>query len=88
MTNWAPVRVEITDRARRDIRGLDGRVRERVLRCIDFYARTGEGNVKRLQGGEDFRLRVGDYRIRFSIVSGELRVMLVLRVAHRREVYR
>ena len=34
-----------------------------------------------------WRVRVGDYRIVYAIEDGDL-VVLVLRIAHRREVYR
>lgn len=42
-----------------------------------------------LRGGERgrWRVRVGDYRIVYAIKDDEL-IVLVLRVAHRREVYR
>ena len=44
-------------------------------------------NVKALKGDiAGFRLRVGDYRIRFRRVGEE--VVQVVRVLHRREVYR
>jgi mRNA interferase RelE/StbE len=41
-----------------------------------------------LVGGEgELRIRVGEYRIVYDIIDEQL-VVLVLRVAHRREVYR
>lgn len=41
-----------------------------------------------LSGGDgEFRIRVGDYRIVYDVQDDEL-VVLVLRVGHRREVYR
>ena len=48
---------------------------------------TGEGDVKRLQDIEppEFRLRVGDYRVRFHDHGDTLHVTAV---KHRREVYR
>ncbi len=49
-----------------------------------FFA-TGAGDVKRLKGGAEFRLRSGDYRVRFSIRQDTIRV---LRVLHRSEAYR
>ena len=51
------------------------------------YLATGEGDVKRLQDVEppEFRLRVGDYRIRFRDLGDSI---LVLAVKHRREAYR
>ena len=45
------------------------------------------GNVKRLQDIDppEYRLRVGDYRVRFEL---EKEIMRVLRVRNRREAYR
>lgn len=41
-----------------------------------------------LKGGNgELRMRVGDYRVIYVLNDGEL-VVLVLRVGHRREVYR
>ncbi len=51
------------------------------------YLATGEGDVKRLQDivPPEFRLRVGDYRLRFHDLGDSI---LVLAVKHRREAYR
>ena len=57
--------------------------------------RTGEltdnpfgPGTKKLRGAEDlYRLRVGDYRVIYS-VDTKGRVVLLLLVGHRREVYR
>jgi mRNA-degrading endonuclease RelE of RelBE toxin-antitoxin system len=48
---------------------------------------TGEGDVKRLQDIDppEFRLRVGDYRVRFRDFDN---VIEILSVKHRREAYR
>ncbi len=45
------------------------------------------GSVK-LRGSSDlYRIRHADYRIIYSIKSGEL-IILIIKVAHRKEVYR
>jgi mRNA-degrading endonuclease RelE of RelBE toxin-antitoxin system len=51
------------------------------------FAETGEGDVKKLQGESgELRLRVGDYRVRFTEEHPDtLRIHAVL---HRREAYR
>jgi mRNA interferase RelE/StbE len=41
----------------------------------------------RLKGREEWRIRVGDYRIVYGI-DDEQRVVEILNVAHRRDVYR
>jgi mRNA interferase RelE/StbE len=44
--------------------------------------------VKKLSADEDlFRIRVGDYRIIYQIRDKEL-IVLVVKIGHRREVYR
>jgi len=69
-------------------RRLHGRLRDRIAAAIDGLAddpRPG-GSVK-LAGRNDYRIRVGDYRIVYA-VDGDERLVLVARIAHRREVYR
>jgi mRNA interferase RelE/StbE len=44
-------------------------------------------NVKKLQGREGYRLRVGDWRVIYEIQNAQL-VILVLKFAPRGEVYR
>ena len=45
------------------------------------------GGVVRLAGRDDFRIRVGDYRIVYAVDDAE-RLVVVARIARRREVYR
>lgn len=63
-------------------------MRERVGEAIDGLAAEPRprGAVK-LAGRDDFRIRVGDYRIVYA-VDDKKRLVLVARIAHRREVYR
>lgn len=42
---------------------------------------------KRLRGAKDYRLRVGEYRILYS-VDDDARLVEVIAVGHRRKVYR
>jgi mRNA interferase RelE/StbE len=74
--------------AERDIDGLDPVVRRRVLAAIGSLARDpfANPNVKVLNRG-GYRLRVGDWRVIYTLQDNVL-VVLVVRVAHRREAYR
>lgn len=68
---------------------MDAELRGRIVRAI----RLLEGDprhpgVIKMTGAEDlYRVRVGDWRIVYAIRDREL-VVLVIRMAHRREVYR
>ncbi|PCC52345.1 type II toxin-antitoxin system RelE family toxin [Brevibacterium aurantiacum] len=46
-----------------------------------------QGSIQLRGGDAELRIRVGDYGIIYDVYDGELHV-LVLRVGHRREVYR
>jgi mRNA interferase RelE/StbE len=67
--------------------GLDRSIARRVKQAIERFAETGAGNVKKLRGLDppEYRLRVGDYRVRFHLDDETVRV---LRVRNRREAYR
>jgi mRNA interferase RelE/StbE len=70
-----------------DLKRLDPPVARRILLMIDRYAVTRIGDVKRLQGAtSEFRLRVGDWRVRFTVEEPD--AMRILRVLHRSEAYR
>ena len=74
-----------------DMAALDKTTARRVQRAVERFAATGAGNVKRLQGIDppEFRLRVGDWRVRFrQDQRPEQHVIRILRVLHRREAYR
>ena len=45
------------------------------------------GSVQLVGGAGERRIRVGDYRVVYDIIEDEL-VVLVLRLGHRREIYR
>jgi mRNA-degrading endonuclease RelE of RelBE toxin-antitoxin system len=66
---------------------LDKGIARRIKHAVERFAGTGAGNVKRLQGIDppEYRLRVGDWRVRFAQVDETVRV---LRVLNRREAYR
>lgn len=63
-------------------------MRERVRDAIDALgAEPRPRGAGKLAGRDDFRIRVGDYRIVYG-VDDAARIVLVARIAHRREVYR
>lgn len=71
----------------KDLRRLDTGTRQRVRAAVRRYAESGHGDVKRLQDMvEEYRLRVGDWRVRFTL-DWASRTMTVQRVVHRSEAY-
>jgi len=77
------VQVSFTKRAMKDLRGIPKADALALMAKLGAYAKTGDGDVKKLQGRDGFRLRHGNYRALFQVMGD----VVVVRVAHRREVY-
>ena len=80
--------VVIDSRARKDLRRIDPPTRQRILRAIARLAQGAEltGDVKRLKGSREYRLRVGDWRVRFEREDRQL-IITVVRVMPRGRAY-
>ena len=80
--------IRIKESAAKELRRVAKPDRTRIVAAIDRLAETPhlgaalKGDLRGLR-----RLRVGDYRVVYEIRDEEL-VVLVIRVAHRRDAYR
>ena len=81
--------LEFTSSALREFRALDSQIQARVLRkIIGLQSNPFPSGNKKLQGMPGHhRIRVGDYRIVYR-VNGDRLVIVIVRVGHRREIYR
>lgn len=74
----------ITKAAAKDLRKLPKSDSLAMMEKLEAFAKSGVGDVKKLVGDENtYRLRHGNWRAIFEIIDG----VVVLRVAHRRDVY-
>ncbi len=82
-------RIVLSPMAARQLRKLDAQVRRRIQAALDLLAEQPRPpSATRLVGGAgEWRVRTGDYRIVYEIHDDEL-LVLVLRVGHRRDIYR
>ena len=80
--------IRIKQSAAKELKRVAGPDRARIASAIDRLARNPylgtalKGDLKGLR-----QLRMGDYRVLYEIRDDEL-IVLVIRVAHRRDVYR
>ena len=84
-----PFSIRFTPRALRDFSTLDKTAQQRLRRHID---RLGENpfpsGAKKLHAEEPYyRIRVGDYRVIYQVKADQLAI-IVVKIGHRREVYR
>ena len=83
----AQYRVELRPAAVRALRKVDPQMRERIQGAIALLAFDPRPPAsRRLTGRPGRRVRVGDYRILYTIADDMLLVVVVT-VGHRREVY-
>jgi mRNA interferase RelE/StbE len=81
--------VRLKRSAEKQIKVLPRDIADRVAVAINGLAANPRPNgSKKLKGlNSTYRIRVADYRIVYSIEDSEL-IIEVIKVAHRREVYR
>ena len=80
-------RVELTPAAARRLRKLDPQTGRRIAGAIELLARDPRPPASRqLRGRPGYRVRIGDYRLIYTIDDGVL-LVVVLRLGHRKDVY-
>ena len=81
-----PYEIRFHPEVRKLLARLDAATHRRMLEAIDTLTENPYRG-KKLQGVDvgQWRLRVGDYRIRYDIAED---VVFILRIGHRREIYR
>lgn len=85
------IQLLFTDQAEKQLSKLDISARLRIIASLDRLRDAYPvGDLRKMQGYDDlWRLRVGDYRVvmHIDLVTAFITIT-VIRVGHRREVYR
>ncbi len=81
--------LQIERRAEKDIDSLPREVAERAIRAIGTLRGNPRphGSVKLAGSANDWRIRIGDYRVLYEI-HDDRQLVRVMRVKHRRDAYR
>ena len=80
-------RIEVTPAAARQLRKLDRQQALRVRGAIELLAVDPRPpNSRPLRGRPGYRVRVGDYRLLYTIQDDVL-LVIVVRLGHRLDVY-
>ena len=80
-------RIELRPAAERALRKLDPQVRHRIQGAIALLAKDPRPpSARALQGRPGLRVRVGDYRIIYT-VDNDVLLVVVVRLGHRRDIY-
>lgn len=80
-------RIKLRPAALRSLRKLDPQVRRRVQGAIALLADDPQPpSAKKLKGRDAFRVRVGSYRVIYT-VEHDVLLVVVVTLGHRRDVY-
>lgn len=78
--------VKIKPKALKELKKLHKEVTERILKKVVFIKDIPQSFMKKLESKDIWSLRVGDYRVLIDVYE-EKRVIEVIKVGHRKEVY-
>ena len=85
----ASYRVELARSAAKDLRRIDRKWIPRIVAAIETLESDPRpaGCKKLVASDHTYRVRIGDYRVVYDIHDATL-IILVVRIRHRRDVYR
>ena len=83
------MQLEFSQKALKDIRTIDKIAAKQIVKKLQFFVESPEPlkyakKLTRFEGG-DYRFRIGVYRIVFDVIDENI---YVLRIQHRKEVYK
>ena len=83
--------IEFVKSARKEFERLPVKMQEKTAEALHLLAQNPYSEllkVKKMKGAADFyRIRLGEYRVVYQLRNDRL-VVIVIKVGHRREVYR
>ncbi len=81
--------IVISKSVQKQINDLPSQIRNRIIEKIQSLAQEPRpsGVVKLKGSGKEYRIRIGDYRVRYEIEDSS-QIIRLLQCKHRRDVYR
>lgn len=74
--------------AHKELLRLNKALAQRIVDRIKLLEHDPYGqNSQKLEGGKGYRIRIGDYRVVYTVNKSDESI-LIIRIAHRRDVYR
>ena len=78
--------IKFEKRAFQELDKLDQIISRRISKSIkEMEENLDKKDIRRLKGQDNYRLRIGDYRVIFHIENDLIKI---LKVAHRKKIYR
>jgi mRNA interferase RelE/StbE len=82
------MQIQLKSSARKNLIKIDQQTRKRIADKIDSLAENPlPQGVEKLSNDESYRVRVGDYRIVFT-VNHKDKIVGIIKIGHRRDIYK
>jgi len=82
--------LQISSKAQKDLKKIDKKIQQRIIKEVFKLKKDRHPQqFKPLVGLKiaQFRLRIGDYRVLYDVYDQD-KVVLILRIGHRKDIYR
>ena len=79
--------ITLSKEAESEAKKLDNTILQRIVNKLESTSSNPFQFFERLSGREDYKLRVGDYRIIAKILANEKNIFIVS-IGHRKNVYK
>ena len=87
MTGDAPWAISFESRAEKDLGRLDPPIARRIIAALDrLVTQDASLDLRRLQGSDEWRLRIGDWRVRLRL-EFDTHTIIVVRILPRGRAY-
>jgi mRNA interferase RelE/StbE len=84
----ASYKIRLNSSAAKELEALPTKDRKRLVSKIERLAADPRpSGVEKLSGQEKYRLRQGDYRLLYAVDDDDT-VVVIVKIGHRRDVYR
>ncbi len=82
------MKIVFSKSAEKEILSLDKSLGQRIFKKIGLLEDQPYGlDSQKLEGGKGYRIRIGDYRVVYTI-NKESKTITIIRIGHRREIYK
>ena len=92
MTSKSKYRIELSKRAEKDFARLDKSIQKMLFQKLSDLEKSADplkNSAKLVNYKNHYRHRFGDYRVIFTIeADGQICILLILKVAHRKDIYK
>ncbi len=82
------MKILLVKSAEKELLSLNKNLGQRIFQKISLLTNDPYGqNSQKLEGNKGYRIRIGDYRVVYTI-DKENQTILIIKIGHRREIYR